>query len=149
MSQLALDPAVKDISVRDNAATINATTTYAGHQPTPITSETPSKDFNIRDEPEGERGNWNHHHEHSNESKRSNYVQHMFRGNNFNGGLLQDTMENLKLYAIFSLQNRLSQAQKSEFLVHVFDGSARKFLFDKINDNMSHNEMVCEQFRTD
>lgn len=66
----------------------------------------------------------------------------MFRDNTFNGDLSQDIMETMKLYAICSRQHRLSQAQKADFFVHVFEGSARKFFFENANGEMPYNDMV-------
>lgn len=66
----------------------------------------------------------------------------MFKDNKFNGDLSQDIMETMKLYAICSCQHRLSLSQKADFYVHVFEGSARKFFFENIEETMSYNEMA-------
>lgn len=93
-------PAGQDIHVRENAESINVTATYAGNQSIPMNRKPPPIISNIRDAPECRNGNGNHHHEHTDDTKKSNYVQKMYHENKFNGFIYQDIMERVKLYTI-------------------------------------------------
>lgn len=139
------DPSVQDFRVRHNIVT-NAPRNPEQPPLSGLGGSNPFTPSHIHNSPNIGNGNGSgsHHHrpEHFDDSKKANYVQQMFRDNKFNGDLSQDIMETMKLYGICSRQYHLTQPQKADFLVHVFEGAARKFFFENTSETMPYNEMV-------
>ena len=75
-------------------------------------------------------------------SKKANYVQQMFKDCRFTGEISQDISETLRMYDICARQHNLSRSQKADFFVHVFDGPARKYFFDNVDESLQFHEMA-------
>lgn len=66
----------------------------------------------------------------------------MFKKRKFNGNNLQDITDKLELLSACSRQYELSLREKADFVVHMFDSSARVFLFENCKEEGTYEETV-------
>lgn len=81
----------------------------------------PSRDFETRDI----------------DRRKANYIQQAFKEINFNSNLNQSISTIIKMYRICSLQYNLTSVQMGDLFVHVFEGPARNYFFNNIEDNLN------------
>ena len=76
----------------------------------------------------------------SEDTRKINYVQQAIKDSKFKGQLDQCIHTTFKMFDIYSRQYKLSENQKSDILVHAFDGAARAFFLNKTADSMTYDE---------
>lgn len=78
--------------------------------------------------------------EHDN-PKKASYAVQMMRDSKLNGDIRKDTKETIKLYEICIRQYMLTERQRSEFFIHAFEGSARRFSLEKTSPTVPFGTM--------
>lgn len=120
-----------------NSLPQNGKNTDNAHLQGPLDHPIPQQNIRIEGNEVTIAGLPTHNNDHS---RKANYVQVMFKESKITGELSQDIHQTLQMYSICARQYTLSQAQKSDFFVHPFNGAARKVFLHHTNDEMRYDE---------
>lgn len=132
------DSDIREITVKGDDATLDNHTTIAKNAPGhPNNSQRPFFLPPTHEASHESTKKWG-----SDDSRKSKYVQQMFREKKFFEYPTQNSNETIRFYGVWACRHSLSKTRKVHFLVHVSDGSARRFFFKKIVETVQSSSIV-------